>query len=26
LKVSGSDQTETFTLEKGKHGELFKCK
>lgn len=26
LKVSGSDETETFTLEKGKHGELFKCK
>jgi hypothetical protein len=26
LKVAGSDQTETFTLEKGKHGELFKCK
>ena len=26
LKVSGSDETETFTLEKGKPGELFKCK
>ena len=26
LKVSGSDETETFTLEKGKQGELFKCK
>ena len=26
LKVPGSDETETFTLEKGKHGELFKCK
>jgi hypothetical protein len=26
LKVSGSDETETFTLERGKAGELFKCK
>jgi hypothetical protein len=26
LKVSGSDETETFTLQKGKAGELFKCK
>ena len=26
LKVSGSDETETFTLEKGKQGDLFKCK
>lgn len=26
LKVSGSDETETFTLEQGKPGELFKCK
>ena len=26
LKVSGSDETETFTLEKGKQGNLFKCK
>ena len=26
LKVSGVDETETFTLEKGKQGELFKCK
>ena len=26
LKVAGSDETETFTLEKGKPGELFKCK
>lgn len=26
LKVEGSDETETFTLEKGKAAELFKCK
>ena len=26
LKVSGVDETETFTLERGKAGELFKCK
>lgn len=26
MKVAGSDETETFTLEKGKPGELFKCK
>ena len=26
LKVSGVDETETFTLERGKPGELFKCK
>lgn len=26
LKVSDSDDSETFTLEKGKAGELFKCK
>ena len=26
LKVSGSDETETFTLERGKPGGLFKCK
>ena len=26
LKISGSEESETFTLEKGKHGELFKCK
>ena len=26
LKVSGVDETETFTLERGKAGDLFKCK
>lgn len=26
LKVSGVDESETFTLERGKAGELFKCK
>ncbi|HXQ69061.1 MAG TPA: hypothetical protein VN844_01120 [Pyrinomonadaceae bacterium] len=26
MKIEGSDETETFTLEKGKAGELFKCK
>nr|ART35660.1 B449 [uncultured bacterium] len=26
LKVSGVDEAETFTLEHGKAGELFKCK
>ena len=26
LKVDGEDESETFTLEKGKPGELFKCK
>ena len=26
LKVSGVDEPETFTLERGKAGELFKCK
>ena len=26
LKVAGSDETENFTLEKGKEAELFKCK
>lgn len=26
LKIKGSDETETFTLERGKPGELFKCK
>ncbi|HSK63746.1 MAG TPA: hypothetical protein VK893_07895 [Pyrinomonadaceae bacterium] len=26
LKVSGVDESETFTLEHGKAGELFKCK
>jgi hypothetical protein len=26
LKVSGVDEPETFTLERGKPGELFKCK
>jgi hypothetical protein len=26
LKVSGSVEAETFTLEKGKAGDLFKCK
>ena len=26
LKVSGVEETETFTLERGKAGELFKCK
>lgn len=26
MKLSDSDQSETFTLEKGKPGELFKCK
>ena len=26
LKLSGSDDSETFTLEKGKPGELVKCK
>jgi hypothetical protein len=26
LKVSGADESETFTLENGKAGELFKCK
>jgi hypothetical protein len=26
LKVTGSDETETFTLEKGKAAELVKCK
>ncbi len=26
LKVAGSDEAETFTLEKGKPAELFKCK
>ena len=26
LKVTDADETETFTLEKGKQGELFKCK
>lgn len=26
LKVAGTDETETFTLEKGKPAELFKCK
>lgn len=26
LKIKGSDETETFTLEKGKPADLFKCK
>jgi hypothetical protein len=26
LKISDSDEEETFTLEKGKEGELFRCK
>lgn len=26
LKIAGSDETETFTLEKGKPANLFKCK
>ncbi|HKV32914.1 MAG TPA: hypothetical protein VJP89_01195 [Pyrinomonadaceae bacterium] len=26
MKIEGSDETESFTLEKGKAGELFKCK
>ena len=26
LKVAGSDDTETFTLEKDKPADLFKCK
>ena len=26
LKIKGSDDAETFTLEKGKPGDLFKCK
>ena len=26
LKISGVDETETFTLERGKPGDLFKCK
>lgn len=26
LKVAGMDESETFTLERGKQGELFKCK
>lgn len=26
LKITGSDDSETFTLEKGKPAELFKCK
>jgi|ERR1700752_110829 len=26
MKLSDSDESETFTLEKGKAGELFKCK
>ena len=26
MKIEGSDETESFTLEKGKEAELFKCK